>query len=47
MAEYKVAAITKNFKAQQDTLEKIVLYRTHLRIEQEQQANKLLFNNNL
>ena len=44
VTEYKLTALTGNWKAQQDSLEKLVLFRTHLRVEKEQSANKLLFN---
>jgi hypothetical protein len=43
-AEHKLAMLTGNTKVEQDTQEKLVLYRTHMRVEQEQVANKLLFN---
>jgi hypothetical protein len=45
LTEYKFSALTGNLKAQQDSLEKLVLFRTHIRVEKEQDANKLLFNN--
>lgn len=43
--EYKWAGTTGNTTAQQTAIEKMVLLHTRMRVEQEQYANKLLFNN--
>ena len=43
--EYKWAGTTGNITARQNALEKMVLLHTRMRVEQEQYANKLLFNN--
>jgi hypothetical protein len=45
LTEYKLVAFAGNQKAQQTSLEKLVLFRTQMRVEQEQDANKLLFGN--
>jgi hypothetical protein len=45
MAEYRLVAFTRNYQAQQNSLEKLVLFRTQMRVEREQDANRLLFSN--
>jgi len=41
--KYKLAGLTGNVREQQNLLEELVLLHTQMRVEQEQDANKLLF----
>ena len=43
--EYKLATLTGNLKVQQNAIEKIVLLHTQMRVEKDQEANRLLFTN--
>ena len=45
MAEYKCLGFAGNMAAQQSALERIVCLHTRMRVEKEQVANKLLFEN--
>jgi hypothetical protein len=41
---YKIARVDGNLKAEHKALESISILRTSLRVSEEQNANKLLFN---
>ena len=45
LTEYKLATLTGNVKVQQNAIEKIVLLHTQMRVEKDQEANRLLFTN--